>query len=155
MRPSHFQHRLVLLRVKCLALGRHRDMKSKEIKRLALHELLDYVANNRSVITEPMYPRCRVIEIKDDVALVDLLHEQILAPVGRYFVESRQDLAPPRKSHVFDRLQTTPKDMSEGIRTPKRQHSMLHWSIFCMNKSWRRLGGTSWNPGNFSSSLWR
>lgn len=33
------------------------DMKPKEIKRLALHELLDYVANNRSVITEPMYPK--------------------------------------------------------------------------------------------------
>ncbi|KAL5387444.1 Serine/threonine-protein phosphatase 2A 56 kDa regulatory subunit delta isoform, variant 2 [Paraphaeosphaeria sporulosa] len=33
------------------------DMKSKEIKRLALHELLDYVANNRQVITERMYPR--------------------------------------------------------------------------------------------------
>src|ERR1700742_4834898 len=33
------------------------DMKSKEIKRLALHELLDYVANNRNVIQEPMYPR--------------------------------------------------------------------------------------------------
>ncbi len=33
------------------------DMKSKEIKRLALHELLDYVANSRQVITEPMYPR--------------------------------------------------------------------------------------------------
>lgn len=32
------------------------DPKSKEIKRLALHELLDYVANNRQVITEPMYP---------------------------------------------------------------------------------------------------
>ncbi|KAH6626889.1 phosphatase 2A regulatory B subunit-domain-containing protein [Chaetomium sp. MPI-SDFR-AT-0129] len=32
------------------------DMKPKEIKRLALHELLDYVANNRQVITEPMYP---------------------------------------------------------------------------------------------------
>ena len=32
------------------------DTKSKEIKRLALHELLDYVANNRQVITEPMYP---------------------------------------------------------------------------------------------------
>lgn len=38
------------------------DMKSKEIKRLALHELLDYVANNRSVITEPMYPR--VVEME-------------------------------------------------------------------------------------------
>ncbi|KAK4217077.1 phosphatase 2A regulatory B subunit-domain-containing protein [Rhypophila decipiens] len=33
------------------------DMKAKEIKRLALHELLDYVANNRQVITEPMYPK--------------------------------------------------------------------------------------------------
>ncbi|PWW72799.1 protein phosphatase 2A regulatory B subunit [Tuber magnatum] len=33
------------------------DMKSKEIKRLALHELLDYVANNRSVITDAMYPK--------------------------------------------------------------------------------------------------
>ncbi|EGS18114.1 serine/threonine-protein phosphatase 2A-like protein [Thermochaetoides thermophila DSM 1495] len=32
------------------------DMRSKEIKRLALHELLDYVANNRQVITEAMYP---------------------------------------------------------------------------------------------------
>ncbi|KAF8460622.1 serine/threonine-protein phosphatase 2A regulatory subunit delta isoform [Kalaharituber pfeilii] len=33
------------------------DMKPKEIKRVALHELLDYVSNNRSVITEPMYPK--------------------------------------------------------------------------------------------------
>lgn len=33
------------------------DIKPKEIKRLALHELLDYVANNRQVITEPMYPK--------------------------------------------------------------------------------------------------
>src|SRR4029434_2779606 len=32
------------------------DMKSKEIKRLALHELLDYVANNRQAITDPMHP---------------------------------------------------------------------------------------------------
>lgn len=32
-------------------------MKPKEIKRLALHELLEYVANNRGVITERMYPK--------------------------------------------------------------------------------------------------
>jgi hypothetical protein len=32
---------------------------------------------------------------------------------------------------------------------------ILHWSIFCIKRSWRRLGGTSWNPGSFSSSLWR
>lgn len=33
------------------------DIKAKEVKRMALHELLDYVANNRQVITEAMYPR--------------------------------------------------------------------------------------------------
>ena len=36
------------------------------------------------------------------------------------------DLAPPKagqKSLLFDRLQSTPKDVPEGIRTPKRQHS--------------------------------
>jgi len=46
------------------------DMKSKEIKRLALHELLDYVANNRSVITEPMYPR-----------VVDMFSKNLFRPV--------------------------------------------------------------------------
>lgn len=33
------------------------DMKSKEIKKLALHELLDYIANNRQVITDPMHSK--------------------------------------------------------------------------------------------------
>ena len=46
------------------------DMKSKEIKRLALHELLDYVANNRSVITEPMYPR-----------VVDMFSKNLFRPI--------------------------------------------------------------------------
>ncbi|OKL64286.1 hypothetical protein UA08_00545 [Talaromyces atroroseus] len=46
------------------------DMKSKEIKRLALHELLDYVANNRSVITEPMYPR-----------VVDMFAKNLFRPI--------------------------------------------------------------------------
>lgn len=32
------------------------DLKSKEIKRAALNELIDYVTNNRKVITEEMYP---------------------------------------------------------------------------------------------------
>ncbi|KAM5478361.1 serine/threonine-protein phosphatase 2A 56 kDa regulatory subunit delta isoform [Microsporum canis] len=46
------------------------DMKSKEIKRLALHELLDYVANNRSVITEPMYPK-----------VVDMFSKNLFRPI--------------------------------------------------------------------------
>jgi serine/threonine-protein phosphatase 2A regulatory subunit B' len=46
------------------------DMKSKEIKRLALHELLDYVANNRQVITEAMYPR-----------VVDMFNKNLFRPI--------------------------------------------------------------------------
>ncbi|KAI9846326.1 MAG: hypothetical protein M1837_004179 [Sclerophora amabilis] len=46
------------------------DMKSKEIKRLALHELLDYVANNRQVITEPMYP-----------CVVDMFSKNLFRPI--------------------------------------------------------------------------
>ncbi|KAL7823781.1 putative B56-delta regulatory subunit of protein phosphatase 2A [Trichoderma gracile] len=46
------------------------DMKAKEIKRLALHELLDYVANNRQVITEPMYPR-----------VVDMFSKNLFRPI--------------------------------------------------------------------------
>lgn len=46
------------------------DMKSKEIKRLALHELLDYVANNRSVITDAMYPR-----------VVDMFAKNLFRPI--------------------------------------------------------------------------
>ena len=46
------------------------DMRGKEIKRLALHELLDYVANNRQVITEPMYPR-----------VVDMFSKNLFRPI--------------------------------------------------------------------------
>ncbi|KAF2204449.1 protein phosphatase 2A regulatory B subunit, partial [Delitschia confertaspora ATCC 74209] len=46
------------------------DMKSKEIKRLALHELLDYVANNRQVITDRMYPR-----------VVDMFSKNLFRPI--------------------------------------------------------------------------
>lgn len=46
------------------------DPKSKEIKRLALHELLDYVANNRQVITETMYP-----------SAVDMFSKNLFRPI--------------------------------------------------------------------------
>lgn len=32
------------------------ELKSKEIKRAALHELIEYISNNRKVITDEMYP---------------------------------------------------------------------------------------------------
>lgn len=31
------------------------DLRAKEIKRAALNEVLDYIANNKGVITEPVY----------------------------------------------------------------------------------------------------
>ncbi|KAI1002479.1 Serine/threonine-protein phosphatase 2A regulatory subunit delta isoform [Podosphaera aphanis] len=46
------------------------DMKSKEIKRLALHELLDYVANNRQVIRDAMYPK-----------VVDMFNKNLFRPI--------------------------------------------------------------------------
>jgi serine/threonine-protein phosphatase 2A regulatory subunit B' len=32
------------------------ELKGKEIKRQTLTEILDYITNNRGVITEPVYP---------------------------------------------------------------------------------------------------
>ena len=32
------------------------ELRAKEIKRAALNEVLDYIANNKGVITEPIYP---------------------------------------------------------------------------------------------------
>lgn len=32
------------------------DLKSKEVKRATLNELVDYITANRGVITEPLYP---------------------------------------------------------------------------------------------------
>ena len=32
------------------------DLKSKEVKRAALHEMLEYVSTQKNVLTEPVYP---------------------------------------------------------------------------------------------------
>ena len=38
------------------------DIKGKEIKRMALQELLEYVTSNRNVLTESMYPKiCNMV----------------------------------------------------------------------------------------------
>jgi hypothetical protein len=46
---------------RCLIWRQIQSGQWKEIKRLALHELLDYVSNNRQVITEATYPRVVVM----------------------------------------------------------------------------------------------
>ncbi|CAI4210283.1 unnamed protein product [Parascedosporium putredinis] len=60
------------------------DMKSKEIKRLALHELLDYVANNRQVIGEAFDP-----EEDEPVLEVAWPHIQVVYEFFLRFIESQ------------------------------------------------------------------
>lgn len=41
------------------------DLKWKEIKRMALYELVDYVAQNRGVLSEPIYKTsCEMVRIQ-------------------------------------------------------------------------------------------
>lgn len=41
------------------------DLKWKEVKRTALHDLVDYVTQNRGVVTEPVYePACHMVMAK-------------------------------------------------------------------------------------------
>ena len=41
------------------------DLKWKEVKRTALYELVDYVSQNRGVVTEPIYETaCRMVSMK-------------------------------------------------------------------------------------------
>ena len=50
------------------------DLKWKEVKRAALHEMVEYVTNNRGVLTEAVYPEVRKISrlylIKDARGLI-------------------------------------------------------------------------------------
>ena len=53
------------------------ELKGKEIKRQALTEILDYITNNRGVITEPVYPE--VVNMVRSVGVV-----QLTLPVHAY-----------------------------------------------------------------------
>ena len=104
--PCHFQHGFIFLGVECLPLGRQgRRDGTKEV----LGEHFDYPGvhgfrNHRAVVGDVVQKLMerqsldllglhvcgRVIEIKDDIALIDLLHEEILATIGGHFVETRE-----------------------------------------------------------------
>lgn len=104
--PCHFQHGFIFLGVERLPLGRQgRRDGTKEV----LGEHFDYPGvhgfrNHRAVVGDVVQKLMkrqsldllglhvcgRVIEIKDDIALIDLLHEEILAAIGGHFVETRE-----------------------------------------------------------------
>jgi len=48
------------------------DLKAKEIKRSALNEILDYISNNRGILTEQIYPEVvRMVSGVVGTAVVD------------------------------------------------------------------------------------
>src|SRR6478609_5675344 len=68
------------------------DMKSKEIKRLALHELLDYVANNLfRPIPPPMNPQGEAFDPEEDEPVLEVAwpHIQVVYEFFLRFIESQ------------------------------------------------------------------
>ena len=104
--PCHFQHGFILLGVECLPLRRQgrrngtKEVLGEHLDYPGVHGFRDYRAVVGDVVQKLMQRQpldllglhvCgRVIEIKDDIALIDLLHEEILAAIGRDFMETRE-----------------------------------------------------------------
>ena len=49
------------------------DLKSKEIKRACLNEIVDYITATRGVLTEPVYPEVvKVVSLKINLIIISL-----------------------------------------------------------------------------------
>jgi hypothetical protein len=78
------------------------ELKGKEIKRQALTEILDYITNNRGVITEPIYPE-----------VVNMVRtERYFTPISLFFfsfffllgMEKKRPNVPPMRACLTLRL---------------------------------------------------
>lgn len=106
VRPSYFQDRLIFFRVESLSLwvhwGRNRteQVLGEHLDYKWVHLLCDNLAVVCDIIEEfverqafdllRLHVAACIVEVKDDVALVDLLHEELFPLVGWYFVEPWQ-----------------------------------------------------------------
>src|SRR5450755_2764456 len=104
MRPSNFQDWLVLFWIKCFALRIHRrgywaeKILAEHIHNSRVHWLGDdgavighivqKLVKRKSLDLFGFHISRSIIEIEDDVALIDLLHEQVLSPIRRNLVET-------------------------------------------------------------------
>lgn len=106
VRPSNLQDGFVLLRIESFSLGVHRGRNGSE-EVLGEHfdnSRVHWLRNDLTVISDVVeqfvegesldllgfHVTTGIIEVKNDVALVNLLHEELLASVGGNFVESRK-----------------------------------------------------------------
>ena len=106
VRPGNLQNRLVLLRVKGLSLRVHwRRNRTEEVLGKHLDDTRVHgFGNDLSIISDivqqlvkrqPFDLLClhittSIVKVEDDIALVDLVHEQVLSAIRCNFVETRQ-----------------------------------------------------------------
>lgn len=104
--PRNLQDRLILFRIEGFALGVHRwwngaeQVLGKHVHNARIHRLGDDLAIIGNVVekfvkSQPLdllglHIAAGIVKVKDYIALVDLLHEQLLPPLGRDLMESRQ-----------------------------------------------------------------
>lgn len=104
VRPRDLQNRLVLLGIESFPLWVHRgwdgpeQILGKHLDDTRIHGLSDDLAIVRHVVQQLVqrqtldllrfHVATSIVEVEDDVALVDLLHEELLATVGWHFVEA-------------------------------------------------------------------
>lgn len=104
--PSHLKNRLIFLRIKSLALRIHwrwdwaEQILAEHLHNSRIHLLCDDLSVVRHVIKKlvecqsldllGLHISTCVVEIEDDVALINLLHEQLLPAIGWDFVEARK-----------------------------------------------------------------
>lgn len=109
--PGDLQHRFVFLRVKCFSLGgdRGRDRAEKVLREHFDDPGIHGFSNDGAVVgdvvqefvkRQPLdllgfHVGRRIVEVEDDVALIDLLHEKILTAIGRDLMEPRELLQFP------------------------------------------------------------
>lgn len=106
MRPRNFQDRLILLWVESFTLRIHwgwdwpKEILAEHFHHPRIHSLGYDLPVVGHVVQEFMKGKTfdffrlhitrSVVEIKDDVALINLLHEQLFSAVWRYLVKARQ-----------------------------------------------------------------
>jgi hypothetical protein len=106
MRPGHLENRLILFGVKGFALGVHgwrnrtEQVLGKHLDDERIHLLgddltvvgnvVEQLVQRQSLDLLGFHVTTRIVEVEDDVALVDLLHEEFFSLVRWHLVESWQ-----------------------------------------------------------------
>lgn len=106
VRPGNLEYRLIFFGVKGVTLGIHwrgdgaKEVLGEHLDNSWVHWLGDDLAVLRDVVQQLMQSQALdllglhvsagVIKVEDDVALIQLLHKQLLASIRWYLMEARQ-----------------------------------------------------------------